>query len=273
MTADPCMNGIPTVKTGPLSVSKVVLGSNMFSGYSHRGVAGDIEMKKYYTVARIKETLRRAEALGINTLMGRADQHFLRTLLEYREEGGKIQMIAQTCSEMNSIELSVTMAIDGGSHGVYIHGGMVDWSHYGKDLDKIVRGVEQIRKAGLVAAIATHRPACLAWAEQIRLDVDFYMCGYYDPTPRIGNPRHDPRANECFDPEDRDAMVEAIRGLSKPAYHFKVLAGGRTDPAEGFAFAAKHLRPQDTVVIGIYTKDKPTMMEEDIHLLRSCGAF
>jgi hypothetical protein len=27
------------------------------------------------------------------------------------------------------------------------------------------------------------------------------------------------------------------------------------------------------VVIGIYTKDKPTMMEEDIRLLRSCGAF
>jgi hypothetical protein len=251
----------------------MVLGSNMFSGYSHMGVAKDLEMKKYYTVARVKETFRLAESLGINALMGRADQHFLRTMLEYRQEGGRIRMIAQTCSEMNSIETSVNMAIDGGADGVYIHGGMVDWSHSGNSLEKIVKGVEQIRKAGLVAGIATHRPACLAWAEQVRLDVDFYMCAYYDPSPRVGNPRHDPRVNECFDPADRDGMVRAIRDLSKPAFHFKVLAAGRTGPSEAFAFVARHLRPQDTVVVGVYTKDKPDMLEENIRLLRDHGGM
>jgi len=44
-------------------------------------------MKKYYTVARIKETLKSTESLGVNTHIGRADNYVMRYLFEYWGEG------------------------------------------------------------------------------------------------------------------------------------------------------------------------------------------
>ena len=85
------------VKIGSLSVSRFILGSNPFSGFSHQGEARDREMMKFYTSTRIKETLRLAESLGINSVIGRADKHMIRVLMEYWDEGGKIQWLAQTC--------------------------------------------------------------------------------------------------------------------------------------------------------------------------------
>jgi hypothetical protein len=77
---------------------------------------------------------------------------------------------------------------------------------------------------------------------------------------------------EWFKPEDRDEMVAVIQGLSWPVIHYKVLAAGRTPPAEAFAFVAEHLRPQDAVCVGIFTKDQPEMIAEDIALLEGALA-
>jgi len=43
------------VRIGNLEVSRLILGGNPFSGFSHWHAAGDAEMKHYYTAARIKE--------------------------------------------------------------------------------------------------------------------------------------------------------------------------------------------------------------------------
>ena len=57
-----------------------------------------------------------------------------------------------------------------------------------------------------------------------------------------------------------------IRELRAPAIHYKIFAAGRTDPKEAFDFVARHLRPQDAVCIGVFTKDKPDMLAEDVRL-------
>jgi thiamine monophosphate synthase len=258
---------VPRVRLGSLQVSRLIIGGNMFSGFSHVSPAKDVEMMRYYTTDRIKATLRRAEALGINTFIGRADRHVMRLMREYRDEGGSIQWIAQTASELLNLTTSISFAIDAGASAVYLHGGKMDWLHAGQELDQAVRGVEQVRQAGLPVGVASHRPPVLAWAEAQKLDVDFYMCSYYDPTPRTTNPMHDPAANETYDPADRQAMVAAIAALRRPAIHYKVLAGGRNPPDQAFAFLKAHWRPGDAVCVGFYTADKPDMIEEDLRLL------
>lgn len=258
---------VPRVMLGKLEVSRLTMGGNMFSGFSHISPAKDAEMTRYYTTERIKATLRSAEALGINTFIGRVDRHVGRLLREYWDEGGTIQWIAQTASELPKVAASISRAIDFGASGIYIHGGQMDWMHAAGDMDQAVKGVEQIRQAGLPVGIASHRPPVLQWAESEKLDVDFYMCAYYDPAPRVDNPCHDPKANETYDPADRDAMVAAIATLSKPAIHYKVLAGGRTPPEEAFGFVKDHWRAGDAVCVGFYTADKADMIEEDIRLL------
>ena len=119
----------------------------------------------------------------------------------------------------------------------------------------------------MAAGVAGHDPRVIEWAEE-NLDVDFYMCSYYHPTNRGSNPKHEPGANEFYNEEDRDYMANLIQRLSKPAIHYKVLAAGRNNPKEAFEYVAKYLRPQDAVCIGIYTKNNPNMLKEDIDLLK-----
>ena len=258
---------VPQVTLGTARVSRMLIGGNMFSGFSHRSPEKDREMIRYYTADRIKATLRQAERLGINTFLGRADRHVARVLREYWDEGGTIQWFAQTASELASLETAVDLAVGAGATAVYIHGGQMDWLLNDHQLEKAEAGVARIRQAGLPAGVAGHRSGVFEWAEARNLDVDFYMCAYYDPAPRLDNPMHDPKAGETYDPEDRRAMVATIRTLSKPAIHYKVLAAGRTPPAEAFAFVKQHWRDGDAVCVGIYTRDKPDMIEEDLRLL------
>jgi hypothetical protein len=255
-----------TIQLGALTTSKFILGSNPFSTFSHQGHEVDQEMRRYFTTARIKEILHDAEAQGVNTLIARGDHHVMRLLFEYWEEGGSIQWLAQTCPELGSIEKGVQNAISGGAVGCHIHGGVMDNLLANNRLDEVPRAIALLKEAGLVAGIAGHTPEVFRWAEE-HADVDYYMCSYYNPIPRKDNPEHVRGFNEQFLTEDRDAMVATIATMRKPVVHYKVLAAGRNTPADAFAFVNRHLRPQDAVCVGIFPKDKPEMLAEDIALL------
>ncbi len=259
--------GLATVSIGDVQVSRLILGGNPFSGFSHGNIELDREMCHYYTAGRIKEEYRRAEALGVNTHIGRADHHIMRVLMEYWDEGGKIQWFAQTCPEVGETQKLVREAMGFGACGCFIHGGRMDWLLANDQLDEAVESVAMIRETGLPAGIAAHNPAVFDWAEDVALDVDFYMCCYYNPTDRSDKPDHVHGAAEKFRSDDRDTMVARIATLSKPAIHYKVLAAGRNDPQEAFEYVARHLRPQDAVCVGVFSKDKPGMLEENVRLL------
>jgi hypothetical protein len=258
---------IASVQIGDLAMSRLIIGGNPFSGFSHQSAEKDREMRQYYTTARIKETLRQAEELGINTFLGRADHHIQRVLFEYWDEGGSIHWYAQTCPEYGSVDVNIREAIAAGASACYLHGGWMDFVFAQDRLDEVPGAIARIRDAGLPAGIAAHRPEVLAWAEE-NLELDFYMCSYYNPSPRGERPEGNRQA-EHYGAEDRAAMVRAIQHLSKPAIHYKVLAAGRNDPQEAFAFVAQHLRPQDGVCVGVYSKHNPNMLREDLELLES----
>ena len=258
---------IGTTRIGSRTISRVILGGNPFSGFSHQSPQMDDRMRHYYSAARIKEEYRRAEALGITTHIGRADHHIMRVLMEYWDEGGKIQWIAQTCPELGPTMTGASNGIRGGAVACFVHGGRMDWLLANNQLDEAVNAVAEIRKAGLAAGIAGHKPEIFDWAEK-NLDCDFFMCCYYNPTDRSKRPEHVPGVTESFHPDDRDAMMRRIERLPKPVIHYKVLAAGRTPPKDAFAYVARHLRPQDAVCLGIYSGERPGMLEEDVELLR-----
>lgn len=256
-----------TVQIRDLSVSKVILGGNPFSGFSHQGPQRDLEMRRYYTVARIKQTLRHAERMGVNTHISRADPHVTRYLLEYWDEGGQIQWIAQTCPELGSIERGIETAIAGKAKACCIHGGAMDSLLASHQLDRIPGAMDMIHQAGMAAGFAGHDPRVLDWAEQAGLDADFYMCSYYNLAHRDTRGERVSGMPEWFNHQDRLVMTQLIRRLSKPAIHYKVLAGGRNSPREAIECAARSMRPQDAMCLGVFTKHKPDMLAEDIRLL------
>jgi hypothetical protein len=255
-----------SVQIGSLAISKVVLGGNPFSGFSHQTRARDAEMRRYFTADRIKATLGQAESLGIDTFLGRADRHISRLLLEYWDQGGQIRWIAQTCPEFAPHTRGISNAIAGGASACYIHGGQMEYWLAHQETEAIRQCIDMIHDAGLPAGVAGHTTNIFEWAEQ-NLDLDFYMCCYYNPSRRSERAEHVSGSVEYFAPQDRDAMVRLIAQLSKPAIHYKVLAAGRNDPEQALGFAARHLRPQDAVCVGVYTKDKPDMLAQDLALL------
>ena len=259
---------VPMIPLGPLSVSRLILGGNPFSGFSHQTPGRDREMRRYYTTARIKETLRHAEDLGVNTFLGRTDRHIRRVLLEYWDDGGAIQWFAQTCPEYGPPGNSVAGAASAGAAACYVHGGQMDFLLAQGRMQDVHDAVAQTREAGMAAGIAGHGPQVFAWAEE-NLDVDFYMCSYYNPSRRDEHPEHTPGTHERFAPTDREAMVDVIGHLSRPAIHYKVLAAGRNDPREAFGLVARHLRPCDAVCVGVYTRHHPQMLDEDLRMLES----
>ena len=94
---------IPLVDFGPHRVSRLIVGGNPVSGFSH--VSGELsrEMVDYFTAANVLKLLRDCESAGINTWQSRGDKHIRRLLHEYRLAGGRLQWIAQTASEYADI--------------------------------------------------------------------------------------------------------------------------------------------------------------------------
>jgi len=261
---------IAKVKLGNVEVTRLMLGGNPQSGFSHWDRAMDDEMRHYYTAANMKALYRQAEELGINTHIGRADHHVIRVLMEHWDEGGAIQWIAQTCPEVGTPERGALNGIHNHAKAVYIHGGHADFLHSQGRLKEIQPALDMIRDAGLPCGMAGHKVETFLFAEE-HLDCDFYMCSYYSPISRDQSPEHITQ-DEYFDPEHRVKMCQFIQQLPKPVIHYKIMASGRNDPKEAFTYAARHMRPTDAVCVGVFPKRNPNELAEDVQHLKDALA-
>jgi hypothetical protein len=253
------------VRIGAVEVTRLAIGGNPFSGFSHQSPARDRQMRKYYTVERIKRALRKAEAAGVNTFFGRADNHVIRMLEEYWDEGGKIQWFAQTAAEQPDYLRNISTAANAGAKGVYLHGGQTDffWSH--KETGNFAKALERMRALGVAAGFAGHACEPHEWIRD-NLSCDFQLCCYYDPSSRADRPEHVTTDEERFDPAHRDRMARTIATLKSSAVHYKVLAAGRTPAQQAFDYVAKVLRPQDVVLVGFFLGDNEDLIEQSVSL-------
>ena len=255
---------VPRVQFRGLEVSRLIIGGNPFSGYSHQSGERDQEMMNYYTVERIKETLRRAETAGLNTTIMRSDAHIHRLLREYYNEGGTLQWIAQVFTDVEEGDWARAgrRAVDAGAKAAYLHGGVLDKCYGERDADLFARLVDQMRESGIPIGTAGHSPEAHLWAHELGLPLDFHLvcccnCGSL----------HDGKG-EKFKPEDPPAAVEAIRAIDKPCIGYKIMAAGRIDPVMAFEFAFDNIKPADVVNVGMHRGDKDDMVEENVATVR-----
>ena len=216
-------------------------------------------------VARIKETLFEAERLGITGLVARTDFHVMRMLLEYRDDGGKLHWLAQTCPEVGDSEACVRRAARGGRRrvprprgrhgppggaGPGRRGGGRDRAH---PLPGDEGGDRRPRARGLRVGREAPRRRLLH-VLLLQPDPAHGRPGAR-PRRRRGVPRGGPAGHDRPHP---DALAAGI--------HYKILAAGRNDPEEAFASCAARMRPQDLACVGVFTGDDPRMLETDVRL-------
>lgn len=256
-----------SVPIGNVSLSGLCIGGNPFSGFAHQTKARSLEMKEYYTEERIYQTLRSAEAAGINTFFGRTDDHILGIVENYWQDGGKIQWFAQVSIERddpNAWRRWLSRSASLGAVGAYIHGGVVDnWYAEGR-FDTFRESLDLMRDAGVVAGYAGHNPDAHKWIRD-HLDPDFQMCSYYNPTDR-SKVAHHSDSEERWEEADRARMLDVIATLDRPVVHYKVFAAGNKPISEAFETMSRSMRDCDVACIGIFLKDDQFMISKDVEL-------
>lgn len=257
------MNVLERVQICDLEVSRLIIGGNPFSGYSHQSAERDEEMMDYYTTRRLKETLNRAYEAGINTTVMRSDTHIHRLLREYYNEGGQIQWIAQVGrdSEALSLEQAVDRAVGAGAEAVYMHGAILD-QFYSEGREERVRElVDHIHSHDLPAGFAGHAPQAHLWAHESEAGLDFQTVCFYN----CGS-LHDGEGDK-FRSDDPPKAIEAVRQIPRPVLGYKIMGAGRVDPQEAFEFAFENIKDTDAVVVGMYLGDNENMIEENVAMV------
>ena len=255
---------LPTVKFCGLEVTRLIIGANPFGGYSHQNKERSAEMVAYHTVARIKETWKRAEAAGINTMITNNDSpNVMQAVREYRDEGGSLQWIVQlSSSKYASMFEAVDTAVDMGAQGGYFHGGAIDRLHEAKDADTLRAWVDHAKSRGIFIGVAGHSPEAHDWADSLDL-VDFHAVCFFN----CGSV-HDGKGDQ-FDLADVFPAAACAARIRKPCIGYKIMGSGRIDPRMAFEYAFKSLKPGDVVNVGMHRGDKDDMVEENAALVRS----
>ena len=253
---------LPTIALGNHQVTRLIIGGNPFSGGSHASPEMDRAFLDYYTTENIKAALRECEAQGLNAMQSRGDRHIMRMLREYRNEGGTLQWIAQTASEMRDLLGNVRSLADAGAIAIYHHGTRTDALWREGNIAEMRELLQVMRDCGVAVGVGTHLPEVVEYVEEQGWDVDFYMACFYGlgiPRPKDGNMGQF-LPGEVYDDADRERMTATIRACAKTCLGFKILAASRkcASPetvSEAFAYAFAHIKPQDAVVVGMFQRD------------------
>src|SRR5262249_57961966 len=90
LPADPLL---PTVKLGPHSVTRLIIGGNPIYGYSHFNRLLSRHQTDWHTPARVLDLLHRCERAGINAWQNSYAERTLADLDSYRQAGGRMHWL------------------------------------------------------------------------------------------------------------------------------------------------------------------------------------
>ena len=282
---------LPTVPFGDHQVTRLISGGNPLCGGSHWSRRRNREMAEYHTPERVVSYLRRLTECGIDTIQARGDFHRVMYWLElFKREGGEIQWIAQTASEMHDVFESIRVIATTGAIGIYLHGSRTDRLWVEGGIDKANDYLKCIRDQGVRVGLGTHTPEVVEYAEDRGWDIDFYMTCFYNPNRktresdivagRLGTDDEGddtrPTVNEDFRDGDRPRMCEVIRAVDKQCLAFKILAAGRhcatpEDVAAAVRYAYASIKPTDVVVVGMWQKHRDEIALNVRHALDAMG--
>lgn len=246
------------MKIGDLEVSRLIVGSNPFTGKSHLSPATDTDMRSHFTEERVFAMLQRCEDVGINAVQSRGSQPIMGLLKKYRDLGGHLFWLAQTGKSLDTFDEELDEMMKYAPSAICIHGELSDALYLEGRLDLLSSLLSKMRKKGLPVGICSHFPEVLTYAEEQKLRPDYYMASVYNlflPDPSRDEKTH----GERFEDSDAPKMYEVIRSLSAPTVALKILGAGRKcgtqeEVRNTFIQAFASIKEGDGVLVGMFDK-------------------
>ncbi len=246
------MDTFPRTTVGGLSLSRLIIGTNLFLGYSHYSHAKDLFIKNNqtrYTIADILVTFLDA---GIDTIMGPLLPLLIDSIQEAQQRTGKEMILiltpwfnilpgGQSESEPEKI---ISQCREAGAAICMPHqmvtDSLVDRMYRKiRDIDKYTK---MIRDNGMIPGLSTHMPETIIYADETGIDVETYI-QIYNPTGFLMQ-------------VETDWVMNIIKNAKKPVMTIKPLGAGRLLPISGLAFVWNTIREQDMVTVGTTTPDE-----------------
>jgi len=259
--SQPAPNALAKGRIGKLAVSRLLLGGNLLTHYTHsRDLKYVYSLAAHYnTDEKIFETLAAAESHGINTVSMHNPPHPISLLRRYRKErGGKIQWIicptAPVEPDMAKYRQQVEGLIADGCEAIYLWGVHGDALVSQGKMDLVAKAVELPKEYGVPSGVGAHSLEVVKACEKEGVKADFYIKTFhhhsYPTAPKPGEAK-DPYSEFpgywCKDPEETIAVMKAV---NKPWIAFKTMAAGAIPPSNAFRYAFQH--GADFVLAGMF---------------------
>jgi hypothetical protein len=262
---------IPTGNLGKLKFTRLIAGHNLVGWQAHSRdlIYTSQLLRAYFTDDKVLETYQKYEESGINASMLRIETRSLALAKRYKQErGGKIQWMAQLVINEKDQMTDLEKAAEAGVVCAHVRGLEGDRFFKSGQMDVIAKTLENIRKAGMVAGLATHGLDPFIEAERIGLDCDYYMktfnsAQYWSAGPAVPpDPNWKPTKQQLVQSEyaagthdniwetTPKATAEFFAKCKKPFVAYKVLAAGAIHPRDGFKYAFE--KGADFIVVGMY---------------------
>jgi hypothetical protein len=256
---------MPMGRLGKYEISRLILGSNPFYGYSHASRGLDQHMREWGTPDNVCGALEEAERNGVTTFQTNGNDRAITDIRRHRERGGKLQVIAlikekpeDAVKEMRPI-------------AVAHHGENTDALFRQERMEEVREFTKRARQTGVLVGVSTHKPEVIEYIEERGWDIDFYMGCVYNRTRTVEEIRKllgqvPLPANELYLEKDPERMFGVMRKTRRTCLAFKILAAGRlAGSAESLdgAFQAAYagIKKQDCVIVGAYPRFKNEIAE------------
>ena len=238
---------VPKGRLGKLELSRVVFGGNLMGGWAHARdllYVSDL-VKAYHHRDKVFETLRMAEACGIDTII--TNPVLCSVINDYwRLAGGKIQFISDLGGP-GTWEEKVQHSIDNGALACYMHGGMADQLVAAGDFDAIANTLEWVRRHDVPAGVCGHHLATPKGCVEHGIIPDFWIQTLHHSDYWSATPTRERSNIWCEQPDETIAFMLQRR---EPWIAFKVLAAGAIHPRDGFRYAFEN--GADFICVGMF---------------------
>jgi hypothetical protein len=259
------MQKFPRTTVGGVSLSRMIIGTNWFMGYSHTTDAKDKYIDEHLKKPKVMaDTLAVFMKAGVDTIMGQVQSPPLHEAIqEAQQRTGQKMIIVSTPGypiKADTPEKGFSQSdLDKISEEQAKLGATFCMPHQSTTdalLDRCsrkIRWMDQIsaatRRHGMVPGLSTHMPESVTYADESGIDVETYIQIY--------------NSMGFLMQIEVDWIQRVILGAKKPVMTIKPFAAGQIRPLQGLTFVWNSIRPIDMVTVGTMS---PREAEEVIEM-------
>ena len=258
------MAAFPRTTVGGVSVSRMIIGTNWFLGYSHCTPSQDVLIREMSTPKHVASIIEVFLKYGVDTIMGLIQNQVMADgIKEAEDRTGKKLIIISTPGmpngpetpangfDLKKIEEILDKEAKAGVRFCMPHTSVTD-----NMVDRCTRRIRQmepvlkmIRERGMIPGFSTHMPETIIYADESGIDVETYISLY--------------NAMGFLMQVEVDWIANVIRNAKKPVMTIKPMAAGQIRPFQAFNFVWNSIRECDMVTVGTLT---PREAEEDVEM-------